>query len=63
MKSLQQKTHFPVKFDTLRHLQFETFLKANNNSVDLPLSMIIQDCNKEALSNIAASITYKKVKL
>ena len=62
MKSLQQKTHFPVKFDTFGHLQFETFLKANN-SVDLPLSMIIQDGNKEALSNITASITYKKVKL
>ena len=62
MKSLQQKTHSPLKFNTLGHLQFETFLKANN-SVDLTLSMIIQDGNKEALSNIAASINYKKVKL
>ena len=47
MKSLQQKTHFPVTFDTLGRLQFETSLKADNNSVDLPLSTIAQDGNKE----------------
>ena len=47
MKSLQQKTHFPVTFDTLGHLQFEISLKENNNSVVLPLSTITQDGNKE----------------
>ena len=47
MKSLQQKTHFLVTFDTLGRLQFETSLKANNNSVGLPLSTIAQDGNKE----------------
>ena len=47
MKSLQQKTRFPVTFDALGRLQFETFLKANNNSVGLPLSTITQDGNKE----------------
>ena len=47
MKSLEQKTHFPVTFDTLGRLQFETSLKANNNSVDLPLSTVTQDSNKE----------------
>ena len=47
MKSLQQKTRFPVTFDALGRLQFETLLKANNNSVGLPLSTITQDGNKE----------------
>ena len=47
MKSLKQKTHFPVTFDTLGRLQFETSLKADNNSVDVPLSTIAQDGNKE----------------
>ena len=47
MKSLQQKTHFPVTFDALGRLQFETSLKANNNSVGLPLYTITQDGNKE----------------
>ena len=47
MKPLQQKTHFPVTFDALRRFQFETSLKANNNSVGFPLSTIIQDGNKE----------------
>ena len=47
MKSLQQKIHFPVTFDTLGRLQYETSLKANNNSVGLPLSTITQDGNKE----------------
>ena len=47
MKSLQQKTHFPVTFDTLGRLRFETSLKANNNSVGLPLSTITQDVNKD----------------
>ena len=78
MKSLQQKTHFPVTFDSLGRLQFETSLKVNNNSVDLPLSTIMQDGNTKTevqtegfnlkslrfkVSNIAASINYKKVKL
>ena len=47
MKSLKQKTNFPVTFDKLGHLQFETSLKANNNSVGFPLSTIAQDGNKE----------------
>ena len=47
MKSLQQKIHFPVTFDTLGRLRFETSLKANNNSVGLPLSTITQDVNKD----------------
>ena len=47
MKSLQQKIHFPVTLDALGRLQFETSLKANNNSVGLPLSTITQDGNKE----------------
>ena len=47
MKSLQQKTPFPVTFDTLGRLQFETSLKASNKSVGLPLSTITQDGNKE----------------
>ena len=47
IKSLQQKTHFPVTFDTFGCLQFETSLKANNNSVGLSLSTITQDGNKE----------------
>ena len=47
MKSLQQKTPFPVTSDTLGRLQFETYLKANNKSVGLPLSTITQDGNKE----------------
>ena len=36
MKSLKQKTNFPVTFDKLGHLQFEASIKANNNSVGLP---------------------------
>ena len=65
MYSLQQKTHFlAVTLDTLGRLQFGTSLKANNNSVGLPLSTITQDDNKEnevltateALPHIAASI-------
>ena len=47
MKSLRQKTDFPVTLDTHGRLQFETFLKANNNSFDLPLPMITQNGNKE----------------
>ena len=47
MKSLQQKTPFPVTSDTLGRLQFETYLKANNKSVGLPSSTITQDGNKE----------------
>ena len=47
MKSLKQKTNFPVTFDKLGHLQFETSLKANNNSVGLPFCTITQDGNKE----------------
>ena len=47
MKSLQQKTHFQVTFNTHGRLQFETSLKANNNSIGLPLSTITQDGNKE----------------
>ena len=47
MKSLRQKTHFPVTLDALGRLQYETSLKANNNSVGLPLSTITQDGNKE----------------
>ena len=47
MKSLERKTHFPVTFDALGHLQFETSLKANNNSFGLPLCTITQDGNKE----------------
>ena len=48
MKSLQQEKHFPAAtFDTLGRLQFEISLKANNNSVGLPLSTITQDSNKE----------------
>ena len=47
MKSLERKTNFPVMFDALVHLQFETSLKAKNNSVGLPLCTIIQDGNKE----------------
>ena len=43
IKSLRQKTHFPVTFDTHGRLQIETSLKANNNSFGLPLSMITQD--------------------
>ena len=47
VKSLRKKTHFPVTFDKHGRLQFETSLKANNNSIGLPLSMITQDGNKE----------------
>ena len=47
MKSLQQKTHFPVTFDTLGLLQFERSSKVNNISVGLPLSTVTQDGNKE----------------
>ena len=46
MKPLRQKTHFPVMFDKDGRLQFETSLKANNNSIGLPLSTIAQDGNK-----------------
>ena len=74
MKPLQQKTHFPVTFDSLGRLQLETSLKVNNNSVGLPLSTIMQDGNTKTevqtegfnlkslsfkVSNIAASINYK----
>ena len=34
-------------FNMVGRLQFETFLKANNNSVSLQLSTITQDGNKE----------------
>ena len=47
MKSLRQKIHFLITFDKHRRLQFETSLKANNNSIGLPLSTITQDSNKE----------------
>ena len=75
MKSLQQKTHFSVTFDSFGRLQFETSLKVNNNSVGLPLSTIMQDGNRKTevqtegfnlkslrfkVSNIAAYINYKK---
>ena len=42
-----QKTHFPVTFETHRLLQSEIYLKANNNSIDLQLSTIKEDGNKE----------------
>ena len=47
MKSLRQKTHFPVTFDIHGRLQFKTSLKANDNSIGLPLSTIKQDGNKK----------------
>ena len=47
MKSLRQKTHFPVTFDTHGLLQFEMSLKANNNLIGFLLSTITQDSNKE----------------
>ena len=47
MKSLRQKTHFPVTFNMHGRFQFKTSLKANDNSIGLSLSTITQDGNKK----------------
>ena len=63
MKSLQQKTHFPVTFDTLGRSKFETSIKANNDSVGLPLSTVTEGFNLKKRCQISLHLsTIKKVK-